>query len=181
MGELRYVEALALYTESYALEPKPALLYNRGRALVALARFPEALTQIERFAREAPPDLKKRVPQLDELIESLRQNVCTLRLDVSVDGARILLGNEQIAESPVRRPLPVNAGRAVLEVVAEGYKPYKKPVALPGAGELSLEIDLEPLSGAATRPGGMLPRPGERATPGAAVGAPDSSCAREIR
>jgi len=146
MGDLRYAEALELYTESYALVPNPALLYNRGRALEALARFPEALAQIERFAREAPLDLKKRVPQLDELIETLRRNVCTLKLDISVEGARVLLRSEQIAESPVVRPLPVNAGRATLEVVAEGYRPFKKQVVLPGAGELSLEIALEPLS-----------------------------------
>jgi hypothetical protein len=146
MVELRYEEALDLYTQSYELEPNPALLYNRGRALEALARVPEALDQIERFAKVAPEELRSKVPQLDELIDHLRSNVCTLALEVNVDGARVLLRNEQIAESPIQRAIAVNAGRGVLEVVADGYRPFERQLTLPGGGELSVEVLLEPLA-----------------------------------
>src|SRR5438067_1440517 len=62
--ERRYDEALEAYDRAYALSPNPAIHYNRGRALHYLARFPEALSSIERFEREAPPEVRAKVPGL---------------------------------------------------------------------------------------------------------------------
>src|SRR4051794_30916405 len=53
MDSLRYDDALAAYAEAYGITRDAALLYNQGRALQALGRYPEALASIERFAKEA--------------------------------------------------------------------------------------------------------------------------------
>jgi hypothetical protein len=140
----QYAEALAAYEASYALVPSVSLLYNRGRALQFLARYPEALDAIMRFSRDAPADLRARVPQLDELVADLRTKVATLEIRCPTAGARVLLNDRQIAVTPLTQPLRVNAGPAAIEIVADGYEPFRKSLELPGDQGTTLDVDLHP-------------------------------------
>ena len=137
-----YSEALTAYDEAYALAPSPALLYNRGRALQFLARYPEALDAIERFAAEAPADLRARVPGLPQLLDDLRGKVGTLVVACRVDGARILVDNKQIAVTPVAKPIKVTAGHLTIDVFADGYFPLHRSVDLKGQAALTLDLSL---------------------------------------
>lgn len=141
MRRLAYGAALERYREAYAIAPDPALLYNMGRALQALGRHPEALEQMEAFARDAPPELKARVPKLDELLSELRAKVSTLELVSNVAGARVLVRRRQIGTTPLAS-VRLNAGTASVEVLADGYHPYKKTVKLPGGSKLRLDVTL---------------------------------------
>ena len=142
MQRLDYATALSLYEQAYAHEKNPALLYNRGRALQALRRFPEALDALEAFEREAPSELKARVPKLAELLSEVRGKVSTLALTANVKGARILVAQRVIGTTPLSSPVRLNAGAVVVEVTADGYHPYKKRVELPPAGRLELAVEL---------------------------------------
>jgi tetratricopeptide (TPR) repeat protein len=120
MFDLRYEEALALYQQSYAIDPNPALLYNQGRAHQARGSFPEALQMLERFDAEAPDNLKERVPNLAELIGQLRDNVTELTIRCNVNGAKVLLHNREIGATPLncgtmttKRPPPRRSSRQV--------------------------------------------------------------------
>src|SRR5882762_5860364 len=62
MDRLDFQQALDKYNQAYDKSHDPAILYNRARALQSLNRMPEALDELERFEREAPPDLKTKVP-----------------------------------------------------------------------------------------------------------------------
>src|SRR5437762_13513187 len=66
--ERRYDQALDAYDKAFALSPNPAIHFNRARALQFLARFPEALSALERFEQESTPDLRAKVPGLAELL-----------------------------------------------------------------------------------------------------------------
>jgi len=142
MQRLDYAAALADYQKSYELEPNPALLYNEGRALQALGRYPEALDQLEAFQRDAPPDLKARVPKLDQLVREMEGKVAKLIVQSNVPGARVLVRGRTVGTTPVGRPLRLNAGRASIEVVADGYHPFKKSTVLPGGGTLEIDAKL---------------------------------------
>ncbi len=144
MLALRYEDALEAYAASYALEPNPALHYNRGRALEALGRHAEALDAYEAFERDAPPALRAKVPQLAEHVESLRKRVSTLTLRVTPDGARVVLRNVVLGNAPFKEPFRVNAGPATLEVTAEGHAPWRKEIELPGGSALVIDVDLVP-------------------------------------
>src|SRR5262249_3504957 len=122
------------------------LLYNRGRALQGLGRFPESLEQLEAFDRQAPADLKARVPALASLLAELRSKVATLTLTTNVDGARILVPDRIVGTTPPSGPLKLNAGRATVEIEADGYLPYRKDIDLPGAGTIDLNATLLPRS-----------------------------------
>ncbi len=141
MQRLAYDQALELYNKSFQIEPSPALYYNRGRALQALARFPEALEQFEAFERDAPVELKARVPKLGELIAGVKRRVSTLTVHCNVNGARVSVRRRGQGKTPLD-PLRLNAGSAIVEVTADGYHSFSKTVTLPGGGALELDAKL---------------------------------------
>jgi len=143
MVDLEYAEALELYNRAYDLNPIPALYYNRGRALQAMRRFPDALDQLEAFQREAPADLKARVPKLQELIDSVRANVATITVTCNVDGARVLVRSLLVGTTPIDEPLRVNAGVAEIEVLADGYESDVREVTLAGGDAQDLRFELK--------------------------------------
>ncbi len=142
MESLRYGEALDDYTEAYSLTHDPALLYNRARVLEALERFGEAIEELDHFVRDAPPELKARVPKLAELRTDLRAHIALLTVRCTVAGARVLVRKQVVATTPVRGPIPLNAGPAVLEVLADGYDAFQQPIDLPRAGDLAVDVKL---------------------------------------
>jgi hypothetical protein len=143
MDALRYAEALSAYQEAYALSREPALLYNKGRALQALDRYPEALAELERFSKEAPTELRARVPRLDELIAEVRGRVATVSIVCEVSGARVLVRDKHVGMTPLGGPLKLTSGDAVVEVSAEGYEPFRRRLKLPGGGSLQIVAQLQ--------------------------------------
>ncbi len=143
MVALRYEEALAAYKTAYESTKSPALLYNMGRAYEGLADFPKALDALEEFADKASPDLKARVPKLDELLRDVRAHVATLVLSAPIDGAEIRLGERVIGKTKQGQAvLRVNAGKARLVVTAEGYFPFERDLALEGGKVETVEAQL---------------------------------------
>ncbi|APR76593.1 Hypothetical protein A7982_01940 [Minicystis rosea] len=142
MDALRFADAYAAYADVFAITRDPALLYNMGRALQALNRHPEALTKLEAFQAVAPPELKARVPRLDELIKDLRARVATLRVNANVPNGRVLVRSTVMSKLPVGEPLRLSAGKAEIEVEADGYFPFRATVDLPGGGETTVDAKL---------------------------------------
>ena len=142
MEALRYADALAAYGDAFTITQDPALLYNMGRALQALGRFPEALDKLEAFDSTASADLKGRVPRLGQLIADLKQRVTKLVVTTNVAGARILVRNTVVGKSPLPGPVRLIAGPAEIEVEAEGYFTGKRSVVLPGGSSLDVAVDL---------------------------------------
>jgi tetratricopeptide (TPR) repeat protein len=136
----RYEEALAAYDAAYAIDPNPTLHYNRGSALESLSRYPEALEYMERFEREASAETKAKIPTLAEVIVDFRGKVATLEVMVNVQGARVILRGVDVTGS--KSNLRVNAGAATLEVIADGYQPYKRELLLAGNQVTRLSADL---------------------------------------
>ncbi|MEZ4260978.1 MAG: PEGA domain-containing protein [Polyangiaceae bacterium] len=142
MDSGRPAEALAAYSEAYALTRDPALLYNKGRALQALTEYPKALEELEAFDRSAPEDLRARVPGLPALLAELRQKVSSVVITCNVAGATLRLRDRGLGVTPMSAPAKVNAGKALVEVTAEGYFPYKREIDLPGGGAVTIDAQL---------------------------------------
>jgi hypothetical protein len=135
-------DALGAYAQAYEISKDPALLYNQGRALQALERYPEALQKLEVFDSIAPLELRAKVPGLNDLLVDLRAHVTTLAVTCDVAGAQVRLNDRPIATTPLAAPLKVNAGHAVIDVVADGYRPFRRELDLPGNGLATVEAKL---------------------------------------
>jgi hypothetical protein len=138
----RHAEAYGVYSQAYALTADPALLYNEGRALQAMGEYPDALGKLEEFAKAASPELKARVPGLDELIADVQARVSRLIVKCNVDGARVLVRERHVGNTHGTTEIAVRAGPATLEVIADGYEPFRKELDLPGKGSAIVEATL---------------------------------------
>jgi len=146
MDSLRYSDALEAYRAAFEIQPRPELLYNMGRALQAMGDFPGALEKLDAFTEQAPPELKARVPKLAELVAEVRSRVTRVTFTSNVDGARVLVRQKIVGTTPFQAPVLLNAGKASLEVTAEGRVPIHRALELPPGGELAVPLDLAPLS-----------------------------------
>lgn len=138
----RYEDALAKYDVAYERTKNPALLYNRARALEYMARYPEALASFERFAKEASPELLAKVPGFDALVAEVRNKTTRLSITCNVQDARIVLGSRVLGKAPLGGPVVVDAGKAMLEVSADGYFPSSRELVLPGGGQATVDVVL---------------------------------------
>lgn len=150
MTEGRFAEALSAYERGAAIEPSPILDYNRGRALQALGRNADALLLLERFQREADPELRARVPKLDALLSSVRARVGTLKIECNVAGARVRVGGRPVAAGAFPASLKVDAGLREISVEADGFVAAKRSIDVPAEGSTTVALRLERLDRAST-------------------------------
>lgn len=142
MDQDRHADALALYARAYELTADPALLYNQGRALEAMGEYPDALDKLEKFQRDASPALRAKVPGLHDLIVDLRGRIATLVVTTNATGARLLVREKAIGIIEKEKKLRVRAGAASVEVVAEGYIPFKKELDLTAGTVVKIDAQL---------------------------------------
>lgn len=137
----RAAEALAAYERAYQLEPdRVELLYNLGRAKLAVGDFAGALDYFESFAAKAPDDLKKKTHRLGDVMNELRGKVATLEVTEDSDAVRavVSLDGQRLGLLPLR--VRVNARpRAELRVEYPGYEPYVKSIELAGGQMLVVQ------------------------------------------
>jgi hypothetical protein len=138
---MRYADALAAYDAAYKVSPSFEVLFNRGRAYQFLAKYPEALADFDRFAREAPADVRARVPGIDKIVSEVRGKVAFLTIRSPVAGATVVLGNRVLGATPLPPRLGVDAGTVVLKATANGREPYERALTLDGGGR-EVQIDL---------------------------------------
>lgn len=143
--EKRYADALAEYKASYELVPTPSLLYNQGRALQFMGRYPEALALLKRFRSTAPPATLSKVPGLDALIDEIEGKVGTILVESETANAVVMLGERKLGVTPFAEPIAVNAGTYDLEVRAEGRVPYKVSVEIAPRAQKTLTVKLTPI------------------------------------
>ncbi len=153
--EGRYAEANDLYKRAYAMSADPALLYNQARALESMGDYPEALDQLEAFDREAPPDVRAKVPKLDELAAELRARTATIHVTTNVPLAHLYIRGKDSGTIEREANVRARAGDATVRVEADGYEPFAREVTLPGGGAIDLDATLERTRSRAHASGGL--------------------------
>ena len=143
IGEMRYTDALAAYSRAYEANPTWEIRFNRGRAAQFVGKYPDALADFEAFARDAPADVRARVPGIDKIIAEVRTKVAYVTIRCPVDGATVVLGDRILGTTPLAKRIGVNAEEADLKVTATGHESYVRHLALAGGGtEVQVDVVL---------------------------------------
>ena len=125
--------ALAAYSKALAIEPSPALHYNRGRALQGLGRNADALAELEQFEATAPDALKSAVSDLAGMIQLVRSQIAELSVKCDAPGAVLRVGGQSLV-LPLQRALRFDPGNVVVELQAPGHETWRDQLTL-AAGE----------------------------------------------
>ncbi len=141
----QYAEALAIYRALYEVSPQPALLYNQGRALEAMGEYAEALDMFEEFERRAPESLRSQTQGLEAHLKDLRTRIVTVVVRANVRGARVLLREKAVGNVDPELTLRTRAGAATVEILAQGYEPFRREVELVGGATVRVDATLVPL------------------------------------
>jgi hypothetical protein len=125
-----YAKAASFYADAYERTHDPVLLFNLGRARQFEGDFAAALRAIERFQKEAPEDVRSRVPKLAALVEQLRAKTALLSLTCDVAGARVAIDGREAGQTPLADPTYANLGPGHVTITADGYAPFAMDVRL---------------------------------------------------
>ncbi|MCA9587251.1 MAG: PEGA domain-containing protein [Myxococcales bacterium] len=146
----RYADALALYVKAFQVSGDPALVYNQGRALEAIGDYPEALAKLEEFVSTAPPELLEKVPGIERQMDDLKKRIAIVVVRSSVRGARVLIRDKNVGEVNGALRVLTRAGKATIEVVADGHEPFRAELDLRPGRETAVDATPEVRKNTAT-------------------------------
>ena len=79
-----YDEAVELWQRAYSMDPRPRIQYNLSQAFERLGRLEEAVSALDAYLRDTPPD--------DPLYGEANARLAALRQRVALTGIRIVGG-----------------------------------------------------------------------------------------
>ncbi len=125
-----YVAAVEAYDKGNRISHHPVFDFNLARALQGVGRMAEALDLLERFDREASPELRAQVSGYDELFAQLRRSVAELILEGERRDARVRVNGRDFGNLEPGKRIRCDAGSLELLVQAEGYQSISRRVAI---------------------------------------------------
>jgi tetratricopeptide (TPR) repeat protein len=153
--ERAYRQAIREFELAAQAVPSADLWYNIARAHEELSEYERAIEHYQRYLRDRvdPPDraeVESHIEELERRAEAQRKaqrtrpDSGTLRVQSTVEGARVTVGGRSIGETPVPVPLSLEPGRHRVVVEKEGYVPFRSEVQVEPGVTTGAYADLEP-------------------------------------
>jgi hypothetical protein len=106
-----YADALTEFERAYEISPHFSVLYNIGKALIALGRPTEAIAALDRYVEEGGSDIEpRRRAEADAAIESELLKTGSIEVTVDVSGALVSIDDKSYGRSPLPVPVRVDSG-----------------------------------------------------------------------
>jgi len=153
MDRLEFAQAEEAYRKALELTPGDATLhYNLGKVAQARGDLPRAVDELDRFVKDASPELRAKVPHILETIADLRARVATLSVvcTESDPDAQLVLANAEVARgcsstpTTVRLSIPSTSPNIVLKVTSARFHAQDSNVTLRAGLPIPVKIDLVP-------------------------------------
>lgn len=126
--------ALELFRQAYDRYHTPRARAQMGLACQALGRWGEADEHLSAaLAATGDPWITSNRKALEQALAVIGQHVGTVEVMSNVPGTEILIDGRLVGELPLRRPLRLPGGPAMLQARAEGYVTSQRPITvMPG-------------------------------------------------
>jgi hypothetical protein len=121
--------ALELFREAFERYRTPRAEAQMGLACQALGRWGEADLHVSSaLAQASDPWIAANRKVLEQALAVIGQRVGTVEVMSNVPDTEILVDGRLVGQLPLRRPLRLAGGTAMLQARAEGYVPSQRPV-----------------------------------------------------
>jgi hypothetical protein len=132
-GAGNFGAALAEFQRAYELTGSWEVLYNLGQVSQALGRLPEAARHFERYLADGGDGIRpQRRAEVEASLATLRADLGTIRVEVDVAGAEILVDDEIVGVTPLAEPLYVEPGPHEVRVRHPDHGTVTREVMLAG-------------------------------------------------
>ena len=139
-----YAGAYTKLESAYVASRDPRLLWNMAACEKALRHYANVMNLLERYLREGSAVIGEDERQATrELVETVREFVNELRLDVQPDGVDVYVDGVRAATTPLAGPLRVDMGKRRLRFEKVGRVPQETEMDLAGGKTIDLKIQLQ--------------------------------------
>jgi tetratricopeptide (TPR) repeat protein len=139
----RFEAALAEYEAAYQAYPDPQIYFPIAQAEQRLGRFLDALQRYQDLLAEAKGLSDELRDQAQVHLDEVKKNLAALVLDVTPDGASVLVDGKEVGRSPMSQPVFVEPGKHSYEVTRDGYRAAEGGMDLAPGVETRRRIELE--------------------------------------
>ena len=146
------------FERAYKLVPSPKILFNLGEANLGLGRNAEAVRSFEGFLDQAPYAPQASRATAERKRDALRQKVGFIEPTSAEDGTSIAIDGQQVAQTPLSRPLAVEPGKHEITFEKPGVTPQTSTVSVLAGQSIPIVVRLRSAAAApaakatATRP-----------------------------
>jgi hypothetical protein len=127
--------------------PAPRVTAQLALAEMDAHRWADAWQHIEEaLTHESDPWILSRRAGLLVARAEIRPHLCTLALRVNAPGAVLRIGEREVGRFPLTDPVLVGPGALTIDVVAPGYRPFRRSWTLSDGQRLDEELPLVPLN-----------------------------------
>lgn len=148
-----YTGALEAFQEAYRLAPHASVRLNIAHCYQELDRPVEAVFHFEHYLTEASGLTGAQRREIEGTLRALRGRVGTLTLQITPDGATIVIDDSETRRAPVSEPVRVTAGDHVVVISLDGYSTERQTVHVEGGGDARVAIRLRRASTVAASAG----------------------------
>ncbi len=135
--------ALIEFNRAYDLAPNYRVLYNIGVVYRDMKDYAASLSTFEKYLVEGGKQIDaKRRTEVEKEIATLKKLVSSVKVTVSVDGAKVYVDEKEVGTSPLDKPLVVNAGKRKISATKDGMLPASKSLDVAGGDTLEVELKL---------------------------------------
>jgi tetratricopeptide (TPR) repeat protein len=143
-ADQRFAEAADEFEAAYRLSPAFKLLYNIGQVSVALGRSVEAVDAFDKYLKQGASAISaERKAEVTAELEKQQGRIGTISLRTFPEAADVRLDGVLLGQTPLPRPVRVNAGKHTLEAILVGFTTKTREVDVAGKAQLSIEMTLE--------------------------------------
>jgi len=141
-GNSEFQTALDAFQEAYRLAPHPSVRLNIANCYQQMARPVEALVHFEHYLTEATSISAPQRREIEATIRGLRGRVGTLTLQITPDGAEIVIDGSATRRAPVSEPVRVVAGDHEVVISLDGFVRETQTVHVDGGGDTRVAVRL---------------------------------------
>jgi tetratricopeptide (TPR) repeat protein len=139
--------ALAEFQKAYQLAPSYRLLYNIAQVEDELHDYVSAMKAFKQYLVDGGGEISaERMNQVSAEIQKLEGRIAHVDVATNVDGAEIRIDDVPAGTTPLRAPIPVNAGPRRIYVSKPGYPATARNVTVAGGERVRIALELAPLA-----------------------------------
>jgi hypothetical protein len=137
----QYELALDSFQQANSLRPNPVVRLNIANCYEQLNHPIEAIFNFERFLADGETSAEQR-KAVEATIKKLRAKISDVHLQVTPDGASVLIDGSHRRVAPIVEPIPLTAGTHVIEVTYPDYRSERREIEVSGGKPMEMSIIL---------------------------------------